>query len=105
MGTVPSGATLQRFLLADRFRPLNHVVWTHQADATVLLDADRGLYYTLNEVGGRIWELMAAGEPMIEILRCLGDEYEAPAEALQDDLDGLLRQLLRDGLIERVTTS
>lgn len=105
MGTAPSGVTLEPFLLADRFRPLNHVVWTRHADATVLLDADRGLYYTLNEVGARIWELITAGEPVIEILRCLGDEYEAPAESLQDDLGGLLTQLLRDGLIERVTAA
>jgi hypothetical protein len=68
----------------------------------VLLDADRGLYYTLNDVGGRIWELLAAGEPVIEILRCLGDEYEVPAETLQTDVDTIIKQLLDSSLIERV---
>jgi hypothetical protein len=105
VGTAPPGISLEPFLLADRFRPLNHVVWTRHADATVLLDTARGRYYTLNEVGGRIWELMTAGEPLVEILRCLGDEYEASAESLQDDIGGLLMQLLRDRLIERVPTS
>lgn len=101
MGTAPSGTTLEQPLLSDRFRPLSHVVWTRHTDATVLLDADRGLYYTLNDVAGRIWELLAAGEPAIEILRCLGDEYEVAAETLQADVDALLKQLLESSLIER----
>jgi len=89
-------------LLSDRFRPLPHVVWARQADATVLLDAERGLYYTLNEMAGRTWDLLAAGEPLIEILRCLGDEFEVSEETLQADVAVTLRRLLDARLIERV---
>ena len=78
-----------------------HVVWARHADATVLLDAERGKYYTLNEVAGRVWELVAAGEPVVEILRLLGDEYDAPAERLEADLAGLLDRLVEAGLVER----
>jgi hypothetical protein len=78
------------------------VVWARQADATVLLDAERGLYYTLNEVAGRTWDLLAAGEPLIEILRCLGDEFEVSEETLQADVAVTLRWLLDARLIERV---
>jgi len=88
-------------LLSDRFRPLPHVVWARQADATVLLDAERGLYYTLNEVAGRTWELLAAGEPLIEVLRCLGEEFEVSEGTLQADVAALLGQLLERRLIER----
>jgi hypothetical protein len=98
---IPS-ETLENHLLSDRFRPLGHVVWTRHTDATVLLDADRGLYYTLNEVAGRTWELLAAGEPLIEILRCLGDEYEVSPETLQADLAAVLKRLLDAVLIERL---
>jgi hypothetical protein len=87
---------------SERFRPYPHVVWVRQADATVLLDAERGRYYTLNEVAGRIWELMAAGEPVLEVLTSLQDEFNAPATALEGDVAGLLEQLLVAGLIERV---
>jgi hypothetical protein len=98
---IPSG-TQRKYLLSDRFRPLPHVVWARHADATVLLDADRGQYYTLNEVAGRVWELVAAGEPVVEILRLLGEEYDAPAETLEGDLAGLLDRMLEARLIERV---
>jgi hypothetical protein len=100
--TAVPGATLDQHLLSDRFRPFPHVVWARQADATVLLDAERGVYYTLNEVAGRAWELLAAGEPLIEILRCLGEEFEVPAETLQADIAALLKRLLDADLIERI---
>lgn len=87
--------------MSDRFRPLPHVVWARHTEATVLLDAERGTYYTLNEVAGRTWGLLVAGEPVVEILRILGAEYNAPAETLEADLIGLLDQLVQAALIER----
>jgi hypothetical protein len=103
MATVISDETLERRLpLSERFRPLGHVVWARQADASVLLDAERGVYHTLNEVASRIWELLVAGEPLIEILRCLGDEFEVQAEALEVDVVTLIEQLRASGLIERI---
>lgn len=101
MATALPGIGLDQHLLSDRFRPLPHVVWARQADATVLLDADRGLYYTLNEVAGRAWELLAAGEPLIEMLRWLADEYDVPVETLQADIGELLDDLLGKTLIAR----
>lgn len=102
MATAVAGAILDTHHLSDRFRPFPHVVWARQAGATVLLDAERGVYYTLNEVAGRIWELLVAGEPMIEVLRCLGDEYDVSAEALEADVTATLKQLLDATLIERL---
>ena len=101
MTTAIPSAILRKYLLSERFRPLPHVVWTRHADATVLLDADRGKYYTLNEVAGRVWELVVAGEPVLEVLRLLGAEYDAPAETLEADVTGLLDRLLETKLIER----
>ncbi len=103
MDTAPSETVLESNLLADRFRPRPQVVWTTHTDATVLLDADRGLYYTLNEVAGRAWELLAAGEPIVEILRCLEDEYEVSREGLEADVAALLKRLLGAALIERIS--
>lgn len=101
MATVIPGETLELYLLSDRFRAVPHIIWTRQADATVLLDSERGLYYTLNDVASRTWELLVAGEPLIEILRCLGDEYEVGTERLQADVADVIRRLLEAELIER----
>src|SRR6476661_673634 len=82
-------------LLSDRFPPLPQVTWVRP------LDAERCLYDTLNEAVGRIWELLAAGEAVIEILRRLGDEFEAGADTIETDTSALLERLLGAHLIER----
>jgi hypothetical protein len=102
VATAAPGTILDQYSFSDRFRPFPHVVWARHTDATVLLDAERGLYYTLNDVAGRIWELLTAGEPVIEILRVVGDEYEVDREVLQADLTALLREMRAAKLIERV---
>jgi hypothetical protein len=102
VATAIPGEILDSHLLSERFRPFSHVVWARQHDATVLLDSEQGLYYPLNEVAGRTWELLVAGEPLIEILRCLSDEFEVSDETLHADTAGLLKRLLDADLIERI---
>ena len=102
MATAAAGILLDQFSLSDRFRPRGHVVWTRHADATVLLDAERGVYYTLNDVAGRIWELLAAGEPVIEMLRVVGGEYEVERQVLEVDVATLLRELRNARLVDRL---
>ncbi len=102
MATAIPGEILAHYLFSDRFRPRAHVVWAGQADATVLLDGERGRYYTLNQVAGRMWDLLVAGEPLIEILNCLEEEFDVAGETLQADVDSTVRQLLDAGLIERL---
>jgi Coenzyme PQQ synthesis protein D (PqqD) len=102
MATAIPGEILEHCLFSDRFRPRAHVIWAGQADATVLLDGERGRYYTLNQVAGRTWDLLVAGEPLIEILNCLAEEYDVAAETLQADVAATLSLLLDAALIERL---
>jgi hypothetical protein len=103
VATAIPGEILAHYLSSDRFRPRAHVVWAGQADATVLLDGEQGRYYTLNQVAGRMWELLVAGEPLIEILNCLDQEFDVAGETLQADVDATLGQLLDASLIERLS--
>jgi hypothetical protein len=102
VGTAAPGTTLHQYSLADRFRPPPHVVWVRHTDATVLLDVGRGLYYTLNGSAGRVWELLTAGEPVIEVLRLMGDEYEVDPQVLETDVTALVGAMQAARLIERV---
>ena len=102
VATAAPGIILDQSQLSDRYRPHGHVVWARHADVTVLLDAERGIYYTLNEVGGRTWELLTAGEPVVEILQVLKGEYEVEPGLLEADVTDLLARLRAAKLIERV---
>jgi hypothetical protein len=89
-------------LVEDRFHHVPNVVSARAADATVLMDQKRGTYYTLNEVGGRVWELVDAGGTVSEMVERLLEEYDVSRGQLEADVAATLRQLLDDRLLARV---
>jgi hypothetical protein len=74
-------------------------------DTVVLLTPDSGEYFTLNEVGGRIWELADGTRSIEEIAAALVAEYEAPLEEVRADTLDVLAELAREGLVADGTAS
>jgi coenzyme PQQ biosynthesis protein PqqD len=69
-------------------------VLAHRGEAElVLLDPDDGNYYTLNEVGARVWELCDGQRRVAEIAETLHQEFDAPADEIERDLAELLEEL------------
>ncbi|MFQ5928813.1 MAG: PqqD family protein [Acidobacteriota bacterium] len=66
------------------------------------LRGDNSLF-VLNEVGGRIWELIDSGRSVQQIEQLLLEEFDTSQEQLQEDLLRLLEQLQEIGAIETVT--
>jgi hypothetical protein len=64
------------------------------------LELTQGVYYGLNAVGARIWELLKEPRTAGEIRDVILDEYDAEPEAVTRDLLGLLTELADRGLIE-----
>jgi hypothetical protein len=72
-----------------------------EAEGTaVLLSMDSGDYYSLEEVGVRVWELCNGRRSVLEIAAILGDEYDAAAETIQRDLIELLDDLRDENLVD-----
>ncbi len=86
--------------LATRVRPAKNVLCRGVAGESVLLDAASGSYFGLDEVGARIWALLAAGEPLERIVTVLAGEYDAPEERLRADLLALVEELAANRLVE-----
>jgi hypothetical protein len=57
--------------------------------------------FLLNEISGRIWELLQAGKSAEEISAVLVEEYEAPAPVIRQDLEEFLDTLVAHGILER----
>jgi hypothetical protein len=80
-----------------------HVVSTVQGEEAVILDVKRGQYYALNEVGSRIWELLAKGAKVDALVQALQVEYELPTERSSQtryDVEQLIKALHAAGLVE-----
>jgi hypothetical protein len=70
-------------------------------DGGVLFDATTEVYYSLNSVGARVWELLADGVGSLDDL-CLAllDEYpDADLVTVQADVEELLAELTRFGFL------
>lgn len=61
--------------------------------------------YTLNEVGGRIWELIDGGTSVKTMTSILTQEYEVEAEQAEADLLDFLNQLEQIGAVTLMASS
>lgn len=68
--------------------------------AAAILDSESGQFYSLNEVGARVWSLLSDGTTFGAILEQLQNEYDVTAERLSADMEQLLWQFARAGLLD-----
>jgi len=66
---------------------------------TVLLNPQTGQYYTLDEVGSRVWQLCDGEKKVSEIVAAIGGEYDAPREVIESDVVDLLKDLSDEKLV------
>lgn len=65
-----------------------------------ILDLKAGVYYGLDEVGARIWNLLQEPKIVSEIRHTLLEEYDVEPERCERDLLALLQRLADEGLVE-----
>jgi Coenzyme PQQ synthesis protein D (PqqD) len=75
------------------------VVFTRAGDSGVLLDPVGGEYFSLTEVGARIWELSDGSNSIDEIGELVAAEYDAPLETIRADTTRLVDELAAEGLL------
>jgi hypothetical protein len=68
-------------------------------ETVILLTPESGEYFTLNEVGGRIWELADGTRTVTEIAELLAAEYEAPVDEIHEDALDVLGELAEVQLV------
>lgn len=81
-------------------RVADDVVFRDLAGEAVLLNLATGTYFGLDEVGTRIWNLIALHGRKDKIIETLLDEYEVEEARLRQDVDRLLEQLAEKGLVK-----
>ena len=82
-----------------RYQPADDVVATEVEGELVLLHLGSGRYFGLNEIGGRIWNLVAERRTTDEIVALLLQEYDVEEPRLRDDVGDLLRELEAEKMV------
>jgi hypothetical protein len=76
------------------------ILFRDLAGEAVLLDPEAGIYFGLNEVGTRTWNLLGAGATLGAAHATLLAEYDARPDQIWEDLLDLVRDLLAHGLLQ-----
>lgn len=85
------------------FQAITRQVSNPLASGSVILSLDDGVYYTLNDVGALLWNLLSEGPQSVVALRtAVLAEYDITPEACAADIERFVHDLLAAKLIEEV---
>lgn len=69
-------------------------------DESAILNLKNSVYYGMNAVGTRVWNLLQKPRSVGELRDALLEEYDVEAERCEQDLLDLLEKMRVEGLIE-----
>ncbi len=75
------------------------VVMTEVESEAILLNLESGQYYGLDEVGTRMWSLLAQHGEVEPVVLALLEEYAVAEQELRHDLLELISKLIAQGLL------
>jgi hypothetical protein len=75
------------------------VVAQQAAGQWVLLDIQSGQYFSLDPVGGRIWQLCDGTRSVRQIAEVVSDEFDTEGQSVEDDVAGLVSELVGESLL------
>lgn len=88
---------------AEKKKPVvaQAVTWRKAGDEAVILDLETSEYYSANDTGTFIWELLAAGKNSEKIAQALAAEYGITEAKAAEDTAGFLSDLAKLKIISR----
>ena len=69
------------------------------AGQSVILNIDRGIYFGLDEIGARVWNLIQQPQKMSVVRDALVRKYEVTPQCCEQDLLSLVANLADEGLV------
>jgi hypothetical protein len=76
------------------------VEFSRVRDQIALLNVESGVYFGLDEIGARMWELLCAHRQLRVVAERMESEFDVEPDRLRVDLLRLVRELVEKGLLE-----
>lgn len=81
------------------FRISPEIAWRKVGDEAVLLNVRTSVYYSLNNVGSRIWELISAGRSSEDVILEVVRDFDAEEAVVRKDFSELIKPLLEENIL------
>ena len=88
-----------KFSFSDRVEVPDHVLVRLLGKELVLLNLDAECYYSLDEIGASIWQVLTAAPNIQFVYEQLLGEFDVEVEPLHQNLSEFLGQLVDSGLL------
>jgi Coenzyme PQQ synthesis protein D (PqqD) len=85
--------------LDQRFRSCKQVAAKVFDGEAILINMSTGMYYSMTDVGGLVWELLEARRSLEEIVLSITARHDVSREQAETDVQRLAAELLREDLI------
>ncbi|HXO41147.1 MAG TPA: PqqD family protein [Thermoanaerobaculia bacterium] len=77
-----------------------NVHWTILEGEAVLVNLENGYFFTLNQVGATIWELLSEERTLDEVLMAICARYDVAEHSARADLMNFINMLNHEQLVE-----
>lgn len=88
--------------LHQKVSAVQNVLSSAIIEESVLLDLTKEKYFSLDDIGTRMWKVLLESESIGAAIDSLLQEYDVSRETLQSDVEELVEKLLAHGLVEVV---
>lgn len=82
-----------------KFQRNNKTISGRLQDELVMMDIEKGKYFSLNPVATRIWDLLEKPLALDELCGLLMDEYEVEEEQCRSEVEELLTEMVKLGIV------
>lgn len=66
----------------------------------ILINLSNGIYYSMDKVGGYVWEMIEGTHSLAEIVEAIVGRYDISPEKAQADVDRLAAELVQESLVK-----
>ncbi|HRY28452.1 MAG TPA: PqqD family protein [Elusimicrobiota bacterium] len=80
-------------------RHAKHVAWRKVDDEVVILDLETSVYYSLNETGSKIWELIGKGLSEEAIAEEVAEDYGQKVATVKKDVSAIIKKMKKENLV------
>lgn len=77
----------------------DRIIWRRIDSETMILDLEKDIYYSLNDVGARIWELLDKGTSIKRINEIICEEYDVDDSTASKDIAKIIEKFGKEKLI------
>jgi hypothetical protein len=83
----------------EQFAVHPSVIARELSGETVLLNLESGIYYGLDAIGTRVWQLLMRGCTIASVCETMIDEYDVAPDVLRGDVVRLVGELHERGIV------